>query len=300
MPTIARKSVEYINSQAKGDKPFFLYMPLTAPHSPIVPMKSTPELERTYDYESLDKYEQFIATVDWTVGEVLDALGSQGIRDETIIVFASDNGVSKNFASSDRVSPGFVDGKPLRGQKADIWEGGHRIPLIVEWKGRVEAGSESKQYVELNDFYATVADVLNAELDDDVAEDSYSILPILEGKTLPEPLREGGVNHSINGKFAVRQFDKEGNEWKLIFGSGSGGFTSPKGPKVNPQEDVSDLSLLRLYNLTADPGEQKSLLTVGGTSDTQPKARELQALLRRYITSGRSVPRRGQTTPQTH
>jgi len=91
---------------------------------------------------------------DWTVGEVLKALESNGIRDKTMIVFAADNGVSKNFASSDQISPGFLAAKPLRGQKADIWEGGHRIPLIVEWKGRVQAGSTSYEYVELNDFQA--------------------------------------------------------------------------------------------------------------------------------------------------
>ena len=291
MPTIAEKSVEYINARAKSGKPFFLYVPLTAPHAPIVPMNSTPELERVYDYTSLKKYEQFIATVDWTVGEVLKALESQGIRDRTIVVFAADNGVSKNFASSDHVSPGFVGGKPLRGQKADIWEGGHRIPLIVEWKDHVEAESTSDEYVELNDFYATVADLLDADIADDVAEDSYSILPILEGKEISSPLREAGVNHSLNGKFAIRQLDKAGNEWKLIFGSGSGGFTSPKGANIDPRADISDLSKLRLYNLTTDPSEQDSLLERGGTPEAQAKARALRTLLQHYITSGRSVMR---------
>ena len=299
MPTIAQKSVEYINAQAKSGKPFFLYMPLTAPHAPIVPMKSTPELERIYDYGSLTKYEQFIATVDWTVGEVLKALASQGIRDKTMIVFAADNGVSKNFASSDDISPGYLDGKPLRGQKADIWEGGHRIPLIFEWQGRVQAGSTSDEYVELNDFYATVADLLGVELADDVAEDSYSILPVLAGKTHSSPLREAGVNHSLNGKFAVRQIDDQGNEWKLIFGSGSGGFSSPKGANIDPQADLSDLSQLRLYNLTRDPGEQNSLLSGDNARDAQAKARELHAILQRYIESGRSTPQRSQSTRQT-
>ena len=298
MPTLASKSVEYINSQAKSDKPFFLYMPLTAPHAPIVPMQSTPQLESTYGYGSLKKYEQFIATVDWTVGEVLKVLDAQQIRNDTMIVFASDNGVSKNFASSDNVSPGFLDAKPLRGQKADIWEGGHRIPLIVEWQGRVQAGATSDEYVELNDFYATVADLLGADMADNVAEDSYSFLTILEGKTLSSPLREAGVNHSLNGKFAVRQLDKKGNEWKLIFGSGSGGFSSPKGININPETNVSDLSELRLYNLTTDPSEQKSLLGSGGTPEAQTKARELQTLLQRYIASGRSVAHRTAKGPE--
>ena len=298
MPTIAQKSVAYINAQAKSGKPFFLYLPLTAPHAPIVPMKSTAELEKIYDYGSLTKYEQFIATVDWTVGEVLNALKSQGIREKTMIVFAADNGVSKNFASSDDISPGFLDGKPLRGQKADIWEGGHRIPLIVEWKGHVQAGSTSDEYVELNDFYATVADLLDAEIADDAAEDSYSILPIFEGEVRSSLLREAGVNHSLNGKFAVRQIDDQGNEWKLIFGSGSGGFSAPKGANIDPRADLSGLSQLRLYNLTTDPSEKNSLLSGGGNTDAQAKARELHAVLQRYIKSGRSAPQTRQSTRQ--
>jgi arylsulfatase A len=291
MPTIARKSVAYITQHAASDKPFFLYVPLTAPHAPIVPMKPTPELETTYGYGTLKKYEQFIATVDWTVGQVLKALESSGVRDKTLIVFTADNGVSKNFASLDNISPGYLNGQALRGQKADIWEGGHRIPLLVEWKGQVAAGSTSKEYVELVDFYATMADLLSAEIAADAAEDSYSLLPVLRGKTLDKPLREAGVNHSLNGKFAIRQFDQAGNEWKLIFGYGSGGFSSPKGPNIAPTAKVADLSQLRLYNLTSDPGEKMPLLAEGAAPAMQAKARDLHTLLKRYVASGRSAPR---------
>ena len=120
----------------------------------------------------------------------------------------------------------------------------------------------------------------------------------MKGDTLTAPLREAGVNHSLNGKFAVRQFDKKGNEWKLIFVSGSGGFSSPKGANINPGADISDLSKLRLYNLTTDPSEKKSLLAGGGTLEMQTKARELQKLLERYITSGRSAPQRSEAAKQ--
>jgi arylsulfatase A len=292
MPTIARKSVAYIRQRAESDKPFFLYVPLTAPHAPIVPMNTTPELEATYGYGKLKKYEQFIATVDWTVGQVLQALDMSGLRDKTLIVFTADNGVSKNFASSDHISPGFQNGQPLRGQKADIWEGGHRVPLLVEWKGKVAAASSSDEYVELVDFYATVADLLSATIADDAAEDSYSWLPILRGETRSKPLREAGVNHSLNGKFAIRQIDTDGTEWKLCFGYGSGGFSQPKGENINPAAEIADLSKLRLYNLTTDPGEKKPLLADGGTPEQKKKARELHKLLQRYIASGRSAPAR--------
>jgi arylsulfatase A len=290
MPTIARKSVAYITERAKSDKPFFLFVPLTAPHSPIVPMKATPELEATYGYGSLKKYEQFIATVDWTVGQVLQALEANGLRENTLIVFTADNGVSKNFASSDHISPGYQDGQALRGQKADIWEGGHLVPLLVEWKGKVAAASTNDEYVELVDFYATVAEILGVPIAKNAAEDSYSWLPVLRAETLTAPLREAGVNHSLNGKFAIRQIDQAGSEWKLCFGYGSGGFSQPKGENINPTAEIADMSKLRLYNLTDDPGERKPLLADGGTPEQQAKARALHALLQRYIASGRSAP----------
>ena len=292
MPTIAAEAVKYIRAKAGSEKPFFLYLPLTAPHNPIVPMDSRPELEKTYGYASLEQYEQFIATVDWTVGQVLKELDSQGIRDKTLILFTADNGVARRYSPSPEISPGYIDGKPLRGQKADIWEGGHRVPFVVEWKDHVKPGSVSEEYIELVDFYATVADLIGAKLTDNVAEDSYSILPVLEGRTYPSPLRKAGVNHSFLGMFAIRQFDEEGNEWKLIFGHGSGGFTKPAGNNITPANKISDYSKLYLYNLKTDPGEQTSLLGQGASPDALSRARELHETLQQYITSGRSAPER--------
>ena len=242
MPTLASKSVEYINSQAKSDKPFFLYMPLTAPHAPIVPMQSTPQLESTYGYGSLKKYEQFIATVDWTVGEVLKVLDAQQIRNDTMIVFASDNGVSKNFASSDNVSPGFLDAKPLRGQKADIWEGGHRVPLLIRWPGHITANTTSDHLVSLTDLFATCADVISTDLPETGAEDSISFLGAALGRreiTARPPI----INHSNHGEFAYRAGD-----WKLVFRN-SGVLNRSRGRK----------RIVELYNLKDDIAEESNL-----------------------------------------
>lgn len=282
LPAFTERAVEYIKDQAGTNEPFFLFLPLTAPHAPIVPPDFIPNEGTQYD--------RFITTVDWAVGQVLDALEAQGIDDETILFFASDNGVSKNFSTSDNVSPGLVDGILLRGQKADIWEAGHRMPLIVRWDGHVQANSMSDNYVELNDFYATIADILDVSVASDAAEDSTSFLPAMEGDTRSEQLREAGVNHSINGTFAVRHVDEQGIEWKLIFNSGSGGWTNPKGDKVDPTLQITDYSTLQLYDMTNDPGEQTNLLNGGGTAEAQAKADELQVLLARYISSGRSTP----------
>ncbi|MFT5302640.1 MAG: arylsulfatase A, partial [Mariniblastus sp.] len=299
LSTITAKSVEYIKAQAQTSEPFFLYMPLTAPHSPIAPMDGTAELQSVYSYDSLSDYEKFIANVDWSVGRVLKALDDQGIRDNTMIVFTSDNGVSKNFSTQDDVSPGFVAGELLRGQKADIWEGGHRMPFIVEWAGQIEAGSVSDEYVELNDFYATVAEIIGTEIDQHEAEDSYSLLSVLKGETLAGPLREAGVNHSITGKFAVRHIDGNGNEWKLIYGFGSGGFTKGKGPVIDPQAPITDLADFRLYNLTDDPNESDPFCLDRGnvTDEIRAKIFELDKILKRYISTGRSAPEHVELTP---
>ncbi len=282
LPAYTQRAVQYINDQASAADPFFMFMALTAPHAPIVPPDFIANVGTNY--------ERFIATVDWSVGQVLDALEAQGIGAQTMIVFASDNGMRERLSTSPGISRGYVNGIGLRGQKGDIWEAGHRIPLMVRWDGHVQSGWMSDEYVELNDFYATVADILDVSVPSTAAEDSYSILPVLRGETLIQPLREAGVNHSINGTFAVRHVDDQGTEWKLIFNSGSGGFSGPTGFQVDPTQPIANYAALQLYDMSNDPGEQANLLSGGGTPQAQAKADELQGVLTQYIASGRSTP----------
>ena len=167
------------------------------------------------------------------------------------------------------------------------------MPFIVRWDGHVQAGSVSDEYVELNDFYATVADILNIPMPADAAEDSYSILPVLEGEALSGPLREAGVNLSgRHGHFVVRQIDAvTGDEWKLIFSSGSGGWTAPQGTGVDPLNPITNYSALQLYNMTDDVGETKNWLAdVNRTPAMEAKADGLRVLLKGYMNSGRSTP----------
>ncbi len=161
---------------------------------------------------------------------------------------------------------------------------------MVRWDGHVQPGWVSDEYVELNDFYATVADILDVSVPSTAAEDSYSILPVLRGETLTQPLREAGVNHSFNGTFAVRHVDDQGTEWKLIFNSGSGGRSGPTGTKVAHTQPIANYAALQLYDMSNDPGEQVNLLSGGGTPQAQAKADELQGVLTQYIASGRSTP----------
>ncbi len=281
LPAVTNRTVQYINDKAQEEEPFFVYMPLSAPHSPIVPPAFIPNTGTDYD--------RFILTVDWAVGQVLDALETNGIDDETIIFFASDNGVAKLFSTSDNISPGFVDGTPLRGQKTDIFEAGHRIPFVVRWDGHVQPGSTSDEYVELNDLYATLAQVIKQPLSPTLAPDSNSILPLLEGEAFDSPLREAGVNHSNKGTFAIRQIDDQGNEWKLTFNAGSGGLSTPEGTNIDPNAVITDFSILQLYNLATDVGEQTNLLADGVSAAEQQRVLDLQALLQRYMVDGQST-----------
>ncbi|MAT70407.1 MAG: arylsulfatase [Planctomycetaceae bacterium] len=280
LPLVTNRAVQAITDRAATGAPFFIYLALSAPHSPIVPPDFIPDVGTEYD--------RFIATVDWSVGQILDALEAQGVLHDTIVFFGSDNGADKAFATSDSITPGFVDGTPLRGQKGDIWEAGHRIPFIVQWSGGIPTSSTSNEYVELVDFFATAAAIAGYKWSPNVAEDSYNLLPILTGRHLDEPLREAGVNHSHNGTFAIRQFDDAANEWKLIFSDGSGGFTRPKGHCVDPNSSLRDWTQLQLYNLATDPGEQNNLLEQSPSPQIVQRVRRMQALLQEYIASGRS------------
>jgi arylsulfatase A len=286
MPDSTDEAVSYISSRAAQPNPFFLYFPITAPHEPIFP---PPELQGTTGNGA---YGDFIATVDWSVGRVLDALEdpngdedtSDSIVDDTIIVFTADNGAEGHIAFT--TSPGSIGGTPLRGDKHTIYEGGHRVPFIAQWGNRIQAGSSNTQLIELNDFMATVADVIDYQLPASAAPDSVSIAPQLLGQTA-DPARNRGVQHSFGGAFAFRQFDENGQEWKLIFTSTDGGSVAGR---LNPLSPITNFSQLQLYNLSADPGEQTNLLSGGGTAVMQQRAIAMQAVLQQFITSGQSSP----------
>jgi arylsulfatase A-like enzyme len=290
MPDITDEAVSYISARAAQPNPFFLYLPITAPHEPIFPPAF---LQGTSGVTGPKQaYGDFIATVDWAVGRVLDTLEdpngdndtSDSIIDDTLIVFTADNGAEGHIAFS--TSAGRIGGAALRGDKHTIYEGGHRVPFIAQWNNRIPAGTTNDQLVELNDFMATVADVIDYQLPAGAAPDSVNIAPQLLGQT-GDPARNRGVQHSVAGAFAFRQFDEHGQEWKLIFTSNDGGTAAGK---HNPMSPITDFGQLQLYNLTADPGEQTNLLSGGGTPAMQQRATAMQAVLQQFISSGQSTP----------
>jgi arylsulfatase A-like enzyme len=269
LPTSTEAAVAYIdqraaaNREADKDAPFFLYFPLPAPHTPWMPSK-----EFQGDTQ-VGWYGDFVAQTDWSLGRVLAALDRNGLADNTIVVFTSDNGSHWPNKQIEQFDHDANNG--WRGQKADIHEAGHRVPFVVRWPAKIESNTVSNQVVCLTDLYATIAQVVGHDLGDDEAEDSVGFLPILEGND--EPVREAVVHHSLNGMFAIRKGD-----WKLIDGLGSGGFT-----RVDTRADKQAGLKGQLYNLSSDPAEAHNVY-----ADHPEVVAELTELLERYKSAGRS------------
>ncbi|MEO6784716.1 MAG: arylsulfatase [Chthoniobacteraceae bacterium] len=269
LPTLTKKAVEFIGEKAKAGKPFFLYMPLNAPHTPIVPSKEW------QGKSELGKYGDFVMETDWAVGEVLAALDKAGVGGNTLVILTSDNGCSKAAGIPALQALGHYPSADMRGSKADIFDGGHRIPFIARWPDKVKAGSHSDQTVCLTDLMATCADILGAKLPDNAGEDSVSILPALLG-TDKAPLRDAVVHHSINGSFAIRQ----GN-WKLELCADSGGWSDPK----PGSKEAKGLPATQLYDLRSDLGESKNVFA-GNPEVVARMTKVLEGL----ISNGRSTP----------
>lgn len=270
LPNFTKRACNYIEEQAATGNPFYLYFPLPAPHTPILP---TPEFQGK---SGTNEYGDFCLMCDDLVGQVMAALERAGVADNTILVFTSDNGCSPMADFEELAACGHNPSYVFRGHKADIYEGGHRIPLLIRWPEGIKAGSVSDETVCLSDMFATVADIIGCELDGNMAEDSVSNLPVWQGKELTAPLREATVHHSVNGSFSIRQ-----GRWKLEFCPGSGGWSFPR-PNT---PEVEGLPPIQLYDLEADIGERANL------QDKYPEVVEkLTSLMTQYVRNGRSTP----------
>ena len=262
LPTLTRNAVETIGRRSADKKPFFLYLPLASPHTPIVPNKEW------QGKSGLGAYGDFVMETDWALGQVMDALDKAGMAGNTLLIFTSDNGCSPAAGVGKLEKQGHFPSANMRGYKADIWDGGHRIPFIARWPGVTKPGTTCGQTICLTDLLATCAGILDVRLPDDAGEDSVSILPLLRGQD--RPLREAVVHHSINGMFALRQ-----GHSKLIFGSGSGGWSKPG----------ADKSPVQLYDMTLDAGELQNRQA----ADPAAVAR-LTEMMEKQIADGRSTP----------
>ena len=237
LPEITRRAVQHIHDQAKQETPFFLYFSMTSPHEPIVP-------SRDFRGKSgIAPIADFVMETDWSAGQVIKAIDDAGIADNTIVIFTADNGHSHYTGWKELVDAGHMPSGPYRGHKGDVWEGGHRVPLVIRWPERIQAGKSSNQMVCLTDIFATCAAIIGADLPTDGAEDSLSFLSSLLRKASDDG-RTTVVNHSNHGEFAYRD-----GPWKLVF----------KMSGRNPQQSRGKPTIAELYNLDSDVSEQNDL-----------------------------------------
>lgn len=249
---LGNKASSWITEQSKKDKPFFLYLPLTSPHTPIAPSKAF------LGKSGITLYGDFILETDWVVGQVMKALEDSGQAGNTLLIFSTDNGTSPQANFEELESKGVDLRHNFKGEKRQIHEGGHRVPFVARWPARIKAGSTCKQTICMNDFMATVADLLDVSLPENSAEDSTSILKLLTGEATELPNHPSIVNHSMSGQFAIRK-----GKWKLV----------PK-PRV------------QLFDLNADPKESRNVAA------SHPEiVKEMTETLEGYKKSGRSTAR---------
>jgi len=209
---LAAESVRYI-TEYKDEKPFFAYIPLPSPHTPIVPTS------KWQGKSGIGKYGDFVMQTDDLIGQVVKALDEKGLSENTLLIITSDNGCSKAANFKELESHGHFASAQYRGSKADIWEGGHRVPFLVKWPKVIQAGAVSNDLICQTDLLATCAELLEKDLPKNAGEDSESILPLLKGAK-SNFSRKGVIHHSVSGHFAYRE-----GKYKLILAAGSGGWT---------------------------------------------------------------------------
>ncbi len=287
LPTFTKKAVKYIDNYAatKTNKPFFLQVTTTSPHTPILPAKEFIGKSEAGPYGDL------VNQTDYTLGEILKALKRNNLEENTIVIFTSDNG-SPSRAGDPYVHgpsfqiPGSVLTKynhnpnaPNRGMKGDIYEGGHRMPFIVKWPGHFPENEVSNEPICAVDIMATLASIVDYKLPANSAEDSHDLSSLFMGDKIgidagENTIREAIVHHSVNGSFAIRQ-----GKWKMIPQKGNGGWTNAQSVKDAKNEPEG-----QLFDMKNDPAETNNLW------EQHPEiVKELQALLEKYKADGRSV-----------
>lgn len=269
LPTVCDRTIAKIEEFATSRQPFFIYLSPCAPHDPFVPT------DAWKGKSGLTTYADYVMETDAEIGRVLAALDKTGLATNTLVFFTSDNGCAPYTGVKEMEAKGHFPSADKRGYKSDIWEGGHRVPFLARWPGKIRGGTTNSQAICLTDFLATCADVVGVRLPENAGEDSVSLLPALLGQSQP-PSHEAVVHHSLDGNFAIRR-----GKWKLVFCSGSGGWSQPK----SGSKEGKTLPPIQLYDLAADPAEQKNV-----QAENSEVVKQLTALMEKYIADGRSTP----------
>ncbi|MDI9470244.1 MAG: arylsulfatase [Bacillota bacterium] len=250
------------------EEPFFLYFALPAPHTPIFPAPAFRGKSGT------NAYGDFVLHCDDVVGRVRNKLNELGIRDNTLLIYTSDNGCSPMADFEELRAYGHNPSHVFRGMKADIYEGGHRVPLLMEWPEGMPKGESCDRLVCLGDLMATLAELLEVRLADNQGEDSVSILPLMKNPEADE-VRRDLVHQSIDGSLSLRR-----GCYKLALCPGSGGWSNPR-----PGEESPDAPAFQLFNLAEDVAEQQNLL-----HQFPDMVQEMKQTLKNYLCRGRSTP----------
>lgn len=276
LPTITQKTVEWIAGQKKN-QPFFAYLAFNSPHYPIVPNK------KFHGTSKAGYYGDFVIETDAMVGKILKAVKEHGFARNTLVIFSADNGPETHAFERLQEFNQWSSGK-YRGVKRDLYEGGHRVPMIMRWPGKIPPGSVSDEVVSQVDFAATFAHIAGHKLNKKEAIDSYNLLPVLQGAPYPTPLRLATVQNTNPQKFALRQGD-----WVLINTSQGSAKKEPSaylqhfGLKPFSPEDTC-----LLFNLKKDPGQKHNL------ADKHPQRVEnMNALLQKYLNGYPCAPEMG-------
>jgi arylsulfatase A len=271
LPHLFDRSIAHIKEraeEAKAGKPFFLYLPLPAPHTPIVPL---PPFK---DSSGLNPYADFVVQVDHHMGQLLAVIQEAGLDDNTLVIFTSDNGCSPEANFEVLAKHDHHPSSGYRGHKADLYEGGHRVPFIARWPGRITAGRTTDALVCLTDIYSTLEQITGQPRQALGGEDGFSLLPVFEGAETSG--RDTLISHSIGGSFAIRQ-----GLWKLCLSAGSGGWSSPTEAVAKKQ----GLPSMQLFHLGDDPGE-----TINIAAENPQQVNALLRLLAQQVERGRCTP----------
>lgn len=263
--TQAAKAVAFIEEHR--ERPFFLYYPAAAVHDPHTPAKVR------QGKSPAGVYGDYVQEFDWAVGEVLAALDRLKLADQTIVIVTSDNGGQQGRGAS----AGHKVNGDLRGWKGTAWEGGHRVPFLLRWPGKVGAGTTSDETICHVDFMATISAALEIALPKNAGPDSWNVLPAWLGEPAGQPLREATVCVGSNSwVYSIRQ-----GPWKLL-ATGDGQYREPR---PGTKDLKGTLPAPQLFDLASDPSEARNL----ARTDTG-KLKELTALLAKYRAQGHSRP----------
>lgn len=278
LPRFTEEAVGFISRTAGAGKPYFLYFAPLAPHRPVVPNKDF------LGYSAAGLYGDFVAEVDWAVGEILSAVERSGQVDDTLVILTSDNGPEADAYRRVLEYRHWSMGD-LRGVKRDLWEGGHRVPFLASWPDRIPPGRVQDEVLCLTDVMATLAALVGYALPDDAAEDSYDMSRALLGLVSESPVREATVHHGSRGRFGLRQGD-----WVLVDhptgDSNAGRNAEPDWLRRERSVETHDDSV-ELFNLKEDPAQTTNLAVAH-----PERVRSMKRLLERYRQDGRSVVRR--------